>query len=73
MSGIELDRDRYDSARPSDLTRWPSDLMSSHRRTPTMMGKTATGPGFRDLLRSPSGFGGRPGGGLFVHTRHERG
>jgi hypothetical protein len=26
--------------------------------------KSATGPGFRDLLRFPSGFGGRPGGSL---------
>jgi hypothetical protein len=37
----------------------------SHSTDPPMGSRrrTATGPGLRDLLRSPSGLGGRPGGG----------
>lgn len=37
-----------------------------------MTGKTATGPGFRDLLRAPSGFGGRPGGRLSLPAGYAR-
>ena len=46
---------------PSDLS--PPGWPMSHSTDPvTGSGRTATGPGLRDLLRSPSGFGGRPGG-----------
>ena len=34
---------------------------------PRVTRRTATGPGSRDLLRSPSGLGGRPGGGPWAH------
>ena len=33
--------------------------------------RTATGPGLRDLLRSPSGLGGRPGGGQSTNLQRE--
>ena len=53
-------------ARPlSQLTQPPPGWPMSHSPTdPLRIGRrTATGPGLRDLLRSPSGLGGRPGGG----------
>jgi hypothetical protein len=43
--------------------------MSHHSRFVSDGRRTATGPGLRDLLRSPSGLGGRPGGGHPASTR----
>jgi hypothetical protein len=59
-------RGSFTASRCAPPNQPPWGWLLGHRtRRPVGVGgrRTATGPGLRDLLRSPSGLGGRPGGG----------